>query len=89
MSVASWPNLLPLSQLVFQRRRHQSVERTLDDDADYVVCDGGDAAAAEVSSADINERFSVAVFHHSKPEKLVMAKAAATGPCTRAALPVR
>ena len=77
--LAKPPSAFPAgpSAMQQQRRRHRSVERTLDDDADSVVCDGGDAAAAEVSSAHINERFSAAVFHHSKPGKLVMAKAAA------------
>lgn len=57
-----------------QRRRHRSVERRLDEDADTPV-DGG--ADLDSSSVHINERFSAAVFHHSKPGKLMMATKAA------------
>lgn len=60
-----------------QRRRHRSVERQLDDDSDSVVCESGEGPAEVTPSSHINERFSAAVFHHSKPGKLVMAKVAA------------
>lgn len=54
-----------------QRRRHRSVERTLDDDADS-ACDANDESA----SVQFNERFSAAVFQHAKPTKFVAAKTA-------------
>lgn len=59
-----------------QRRRHRSVERQLDDDTDSVICETNVTPDREAVS-HVNERFSAAVFHHSKPGKLVMAKAAA------------
>lgn len=58
-----------------QRRRHRSVERALDDDADSAMgCDTNDESA----SVQFNERFSAAVFQHTKPSKFVMTKAAPT-----------
>ena len=69
-----------------QHRRHRSVERQLDDnDHDSIVCDVEAVEVGHNNSAvnnatitnTTNERFSAAVFHHSKPGKLVMAKAAA------------
>ena len=69
-----------------QRRRHRSVERQLDHGSVERQLDHGSAdsnilldSSEEPGSARVNERFSAAVFHHSKPGKLVMAKAAAAG----------
>ena len=75
--VAKAPSAFPATgPAMQQRRRHRSVERQLDDDTDSVVCEASETPERDVVS-QVNERFSAAVFHHSKPGKLVMAKAAA------------
>lgn len=67
------PSASQTQALQQQRRRHRSVERTLDDDTDSAMgCDTNDESA----SVQFNERFSAAVFHHTKPTKFVTTKIA-------------